>query len=285
MNAAIAICAMLVGGIVLPDVDDTTPALKEDLSQPGTAQQREMRNAGQQSPAAPSLTTESAPPAAQGASQLPMLPEQRQRFNQFGKRLSTMPPSIPGTPTDPMASSALPAEPISAGGMQGQMRGAASLGGRQPTMGGGERVAPTAGGGSYGSGNAGYSSPATQPQAQFAPMTSSPAVTGAKPFTDTQTSSPMSPYLNMYTARTNNGTISPYYSGVLPAMDQGQANQKFSAQIGGLQNSLSRQGMQLNRLYNQDVPMGAGLANPSQFLNYRQYYPNAAQGTAPGMGP
>ena len=305
MYAAVALCVMFAGGIVLPDLDETPPTLLQDLPQPNSVPKPEVRTKGQQSPMAPAMMAEpTAPPAS--TRQLPTSSEQRQTPYGPRARLSTMPPAMPSMPTDPNYSPMLPPEPMATGGIQSQGRPAAMAGPRRwptgsggypPANGsgynGGYNAGPIAGynngvtagpGAAYNAGfSAGYNAGNNTVSPGFAPMASSTPTPPGKPYQNWTPAPAISPYMNMYVTPTNNGTVSPYYAGVVPAMEQAQANQTFSTQIGGLQGSVMRQDSQLNRLNGQEVPMGQGLANPAYFQNYRQYYPNAAQNIPPGM--
>lgn len=154
---------------------------------------------------------------------------------------------------------------------------------QQPVAG---RITPSMGGQlptyDTGTGSSIMPGPATQPVDQGYSSAAVPG--GEKAFTGYKPPPTMSPYLQMYTSRTANGTIDPYNNGVRPMIEQGQANQKFSAQIGGLRSSLNRQGAALNRLNNQEMPVQQGLVNPQYFINYQQFYPGAAQ-TGQTIGP
>jgi len=96
------------------------------------------------------------------------------------------------------------------------------------------------------------------------PVSNIGADTGGKAFSNYQAPSGYSPWNNL-TLPTNNGTTNPYTAYVKPAMDQQMFNSHISEQINGVQTQ--------QRLYQgtpgYEVPIsGAGLANPSQFINY-----------------
>ena len=95
---------------------------------------------------------------------------------------------------------------------------------------------------------------------------------GSKPFSGQgPTPSPgVSPWMLLY-ARTNNGTISPYFAYVLPALQQQQFNQRVREQINTMQSTPNRGSGSATP--GSDVPMGSGMANPQIFNNYHGYYP------------
>jgi hypothetical protein len=95
----------------------------------------------------------------------------------------------------------------------------------------------------------------------------------------------VSPWQNLYRTGTNGGTIDNYNSIVRPQLDQGSTNQHVSAQIGGLQNTQDAMLQQQRAALQgrgQEVPTGTGLVNPSNYINYKNYYPGL---NAPPAGP
>ena len=90
----------------------------------------------------------------------------------------------------------------------------------------------------------------------------------AKPFADYQRPNGYSPWMSLYNTPTSNGTVDPYTSAVLPAMQQQQYNQQIGNQVRGMQ---QMQGM-YGGTPGTEVPVGgAGMANPSAFQNYGNY--------------
>ena len=58
---------------------------------------------------------------------------------------------------------------------------------------------------------------------------------GSKPFNGYQPPSGYSPWQQLYTSQTNNGTVSPYINNVRPQLDQQNFNAHVSEQINGVQ--------------------------------------------------
>ena len=289
MNATIVASVLLLGGWVLPESEDTTPPLKEDLGQPSSVQQHEMRIKAKNMPTAPSLTNGEPTPPTRRAYDRNFQPP----TNRGTGSASMRPMTMPSAPTDAGGSSSagspptIPSMPTSPAnqGSSDDTQGMSPQGGSGSSAFGRSSRTPSYGRGGLG-GQQSFSQPlnnnrfssgaaATPGLDQSYPSASPPPAD--KAFSGYKQAPAMSPYLQMYTSRTANGTIDPYNNGVRPMIEQGQANQKFSAQIGGLQNSLSRQGSTLNRLNHQEMPVQQGLVNPQYFINYQQYYPGAAQ--------
>jgi hypothetical protein len=80
-----------------------------------------------------------------------------------------------------------------------------------------------------------------------------------------------SPYMNLYRGGTG-GVIDNYTSLVRPALQQQQANQAFTSDIHGLQNSSRVQGLSLRRL-GQETNSLRGVNATQYFMNYGDYYP------------
>jgi hypothetical protein len=97
-----------------------------------------------------------------------------------------------------------------------------------------------------------------------------PARGGERPFANYQFQPAISPYQNLYRPTTT-GTDN-YYTLVRPQVQQQATNQLFSGDLGGLFNSVQRQGSAIRQL-NQDTQVMQGLVNPQYFINYQQYYP------------
>jgi hypothetical protein len=87
-------------------------------------------------------------------------------------------------------------------------------------------------------------------------------------------SSGSSPYMNLFRSGSNNGTIDNYTTLVRPELDQQRANQKFGADIHGLENSTHVQGMNIRQL-NRDTQTLQGVNATQYFMNYGDYYQGA----------
>jgi hypothetical protein len=263
MNAMLVFCAMACGGWVWPDLDHAPLAPMEDLDQPSDMQEKQLRSAAHL-PMAPSLYNNPAAMGGGGASRSrPYSPYGPRPYQPPGPQQST---GMPLAPTDPNALPGGPASPTASGqGGAGSQIGAARWGGQ-------------------GSPRSGFQSTNGSPQQlgaqrQYYPNTpiapSAPATYHAPPI--------VSPYQQLYSSQTNNGTIDPYSTYVKPALDQSQANHAFSEQIGGLRSNMQNRGFGPGN--GQEVPVGNGLVNPGYFQNYKQFYPNSSGGVPPGMGP
>ena len=107
---------------------------------------------------------------------------------------------------------------------------------------------------------------AASAQAQIAPK----AFSGAY----NQPSSGSSPYMNLYRTGNNNGTIDNYTTLVKPQLDQTGTNQKFGADIHGLENSTHVQGLNIRQL-NRETQTLQGVNATQYFMNYGDYYQGA----------
>jgi hypothetical protein len=102
----------------------------------------------------------------------------------------------------------------------------------------------------------------------------SPQLT-AKPFSgSTQRSSTTSPYMNLFRSGNSNGTIDNYTTLVRPELDQQRANQKFGADIHGLENSTHVQGLNIQQL-NRDTQSLQGVNATQYYMNYGDFYQGA----------
>jgi hypothetical protein len=102
-----------------------------------------------------------------------------------------------------------------------------------------------------------------------------PAQLTPKPFSGAnQQSSGVSPYMNIFRSGTNNGTVDNYSTLVRPVLDQQRANQKFGADIHGLENSTHVQGINIQQL-NRDTQSLQGVNATQYFMNYGDYYHGA----------
>lgn len=99
-----------------------------------------------------------------------------------------------------------------------------------------------------------------------------PAGGGNKPFSgQTVTSSPgFSPWMLLNT-RTANGTISPYFAFVQPALQQQEFNQRISLQLQSMPPPIQNPGGNSSPGF--ETPGGSGMADPQIFNNYHGYYP------------
>jgi hypothetical protein len=123
----------------------------------------------------------------------------------------------------------------------------------------------------------GVQPPVMRPPAQFSANLQppqNPTMPAEKPFPGYTPPPTTSPYGRQFLP-TGGVTTSNYTTLVQPALNQANANQHFSAQIGGLQI------MQQQRTPpggGQEVPMGQGLANPNNFIYYNNtggYFPTS----------
>ena len=97
----------------------------------------------------------------------------------------------------------------------------------------------------------------------------------AKPYSGyAQSNTTSSPYMNLFRGGTNNGTVDNYSTLVRPDLDQKRANQKFGADIHGLENSTHVQGMSIQQL-NRDTQSLQGVNATQYYMNYGDYYSGA----------
>jgi hypothetical protein len=89
-----------------------------------------------------------------------------------------------------------------------------------------------------------------------------------------QSSSGSSPYMNLFRTGNNNGTIDNYTTLVKPQLDQQGTNQKFGADIHGLENSTHVQGLNIRQL-NRETQTLQGVNATQYFMNYGDYYQGA----------
>jgi hypothetical protein len=87
-------------------------------------------------------------------------------------------------------------------------------------------------------------------------------------------SSGSSPYMNLFRTGNNNGTIDNYTTLVKPQLDQQGTNQKFGADIHGLENSTHVQGLNIRQL-NRETQTLQGVNATQYFMNYGDYYQGA----------
>jgi hypothetical protein len=80
--------------------------------------------------------------------------------------------------------------------------------------------------------------------------------------------------MNIFRGGSNNGTIDNYTTLVRPDLEQQRANQKFGADIHGLENSTHVQGMNIRQL-NRDTQTLQGVNATQYFMNYGDYYQGA----------
>jgi hypothetical protein len=290
MHASIALCVMLCGGITTPEQEITAIPLKEDLSKGSSIQDMERRERGQniRLPQVPTLAdpkqaSSDGRPYGPGNQALP-----RSAYDPASRRPATMPQApteagnagIPNPWQPSQAQGALPRLPGSGG--NGYYPSPASSGGPSsgytPSSYGGFGANPVG----YNN-NGGYAAPRA---AQATPVTtannyvvanngtatnrqygvpSAPGFDPSKPFNNYQAPSGYSPWNNL-TLPTNNGTTNPYTAYVRPAMEQQTFNSHISEQINGVQTQ--QRAYQGTPMYEMPVSSGAGLANPSQYIDY-----------------
>ena len=80
--------------------------------------------------------------------------------------------------------------------------------------------------------------------------------------------------MNLFRTGNNNGTIDNYTTLVRPELDQQHANQKFGADIHGLEDSTHVQGLNIRQL-NRDTQTLQGVNATQYFMNYGDYYQGA----------
>jgi hypothetical protein len=116
----------------------------------------------------------------------------------------------------------------------------------------------------------------TRRQAAARSAATAPPQLAPKPFSGAaQTSaSGISPYMNLFRTGSNNGTIDNYSTLVRPELDQRRANQKFGADIHGLENSTHVQGLNIQQL-NRDTQNLQGVNATQYFMNYGDFYQGA----------
>jgi Tfp pilus assembly protein FimV len=96
-----------------------------------------------------------------------------------------------------------------------------------------------------------------------------------KPFSGAAQPTPgVSPYMNLFRSGNANGTIDNYTTLVRPELDQRRANQRFGADIHGLENSTHVQGLSIQQL-NRETRNLQGVNATQYFMNYGDYYPGA----------
>ena len=290
MNTTLAICIFAMGGWLLPDLDDGTPALHEDWTKPTSAQYDELKAYGREMPpmVSPTLSTlgETGPSSASppsrpsvplGMSGLapikPLGPQESLSTMRGLSRVGTMPvppmmaegaggnrmtrPGIlpPGVSTAPAPVSG-PAERDKPFGSMAQFQPALDAGTPGPNY-----------------NTQRYRSPYNSP---LGPISS------GKPFAGYQAPSPISPYQAMYN-NPGNGTIAPYNAVVRPVLDQQRADQMRLDQERQFP-STNRGGPMGGGM--QSVPGSPGLFSPQNILYYRQFAPSQGpQNMQPGMGP
>jgi hypothetical protein len=86
----------------------------------------------------------------------------------------------------------------------------------------------------------------------------------------------VSPYMNLYRTGNNNGTIDNYTTLVRPEIDQRRTNQRFGAELSGLEANSRVQGFHLNQL-NRDTQNLQGVKYQQFFMNYGDSYPSFYQ--------
>ena len=98
---------------------------------------------------------------------------------------------------------------------------------------------------------------------------------GSKPFAGYRPTSGVSPYMNLF-RQDSMGTVDNYTSLVQPQLEQRFLNQRFDRDIGGLERNARTQGINLQRL-NQEERTLQGVATPQFFMNSRGRFPGYGQ--------
>ena len=302
MHASIAVYVMMVGGWVGPESDITIVPLKDDVFSQNSIQDAEWRERVKIVPLPRVPTIDDRPQAGQdNRVRDPYQPYPRTPTRQVGTSVVPSPPTPtgpdqPGTGygqtgtgygqggsgygqtgpgygqtgtgygpsgrTDPYANTSVPGRnPVNPGYTGGY--------GNAPVVPPTANVTPTA---NNFIGNNSVSN-ITNPYGlnNSNPMLNPSASGVSKPFNQYQPPSGYSPWQQLYTSPTNNGTVSPYINNVRPSLDQQNFNAHVSEQINGVQTLQRGYGAGAPGM---EVPMGGnGLVNPNTFQNYGGYYP------------
>jgi hypothetical protein len=293
MHASIALCLMMVGGPVAPEPDIIDVPLRVDS--PTSMDEIEWKESSKRMklPRVPTLGEESSAPGDYRGNRGRYTPPTDP--NALQRRQSAMPMS----PTDPGN--------LGGGSPMGQAPGVPGSGivqGYQGQGSQGQGYAPNRSN-TFNPGANNFSKPVNGNYGGVTAQTSAPSATripsasdtmggimnianqtggasanpmlnqsagGQKPFNDYQRPSGYSPWMNLYTTPTNNGTMSTYTTSIQPTMQQQQYNRQIAEQIQGVRNALvAPPSHALDEERN--IGAGNGLVNPNSFLNYGPYYP------------
>jgi len=93
-----------------------------------------------------------------------------------------------------------------------------------------------------------------------------------KPFSDYRQPSGTSPYMNLFRSDDSFGAIDQYNQWVKPRVQQGQFNQQVGGQVSGLQGAGRLQGMDIRTLGRATQNLQRSGTRP-RFMNYGGYYP------------
>jgi hypothetical protein len=281
MNAAIGICVLVLGGVLIPGVDSSvdqqgSPARQEAIVEfevpgpgpsypaPGPSYPgRRAISPGSGQAAGPSLTPSF--PAAPYAES-----PQVNRQSPFQDAL------VPFAPTDPSAASgAYPWGPPTAGSLAEDQAsaGGSSTGYSGPGLSGSSPyVRPRATRPTYRAPR--YESYASQqarmPRADLASSAVYPSVGNlSKPYAGYRRPSAVSPYMDLGRLSSTYGDIDNYNQYVRPRLEQLEANRQLGSEIIGLQNSVRNLGRQTRSV--------RGVVIPQYYMNYGAYYPGFGQ--------
>jgi hypothetical protein len=247
MNVALATCALMLGGWSMPASDDWSPPSEGDVKiqvdQP--------------------LSLDDAPAAPQAEQPRARSPvdarlSRRALANQSNARRALRPQVMPLSPKDPMV-----------GMSQDDAMPQAPTFPTSPTAGGGASHGYVPFSGQHGARPYGAAGFGTRTSAYPSTVTS-----GERPFANYRLPQPVSPYMNMYRAGTDNGTIDNYTTLVRPQLEQNSYNATNTTEVNSVQNNVQQ--------LNQQMPAQQGAVAPQYFINYRDYYPNGGAGGSSG---
>ena len=285
MHISIAVGTLLLGGWVLnTPVDEDTTAV---LSQPSAAAAA-TRSSQSSLPVTPygsqmrrttgttgttDRTRERSMPQRDGGRARPGSTSGSQREGAAGQTTMAMPFAPTEGPTsDTGGMLGQPMAPTESGPSTGASAAGAGAGGAAypmaPTM--GRRSAPRSGQTSRMPAGQGRQ---TQRFGGGSGMMGAPV--DSKPFTGYRPTSGVSPYMNLF-RRDSMGTVDNYTSLVQPQVEQRFLNQRFGRDIGGLERNARTQGINLQRL-NQEERTLQGVATPQFFMNSRGRFPGYGQ--------
>lgn len=261
MHIAIAVGAMLLGGVVLnssPGEDEEAGVQQQQESQQ-TAPSTQQRRPAMGSPEGGAMG------GRQGSG------GQQSRMQRQNNIMPTSPTESGGMGGE--GGYGQPMAPTSGSPMMERSRSASSRSGGL--------MAPTSRRSSSASMGAGYQPTSSGAVDQTRRMTlqGNPAVTppplSEKAFSGYRVTSGVSPYMNLF-RRDSLGTIDNYTSLVRPELDQRRVNQQYGRDIRGLEQSTRAQGSSLQQL-NRDTRSLQGVGTPQFYQNYGNYYQGYGQ--------
>jgi hypothetical protein len=263
MNVTLVVCALAMGGWVMPDPVDTTPPLFEDMSQPPKYMPRyNLEIAPPDIPPKvqppPGIIVEPPPRIIGREFPPPVLDRGSPDGSTPGKK-----PVMPIAPTDPSAATSdlFPVMPTTP----------------NPVARPGLLSTPTNPSRPPGSHGGGVQPSVTRPPAVFGPLPQNAQNTllGQKAFQNVRPAAlpAPSPWGGLF-LRTGGVTTDNYDAYVVPALDQASINQRQSVEIGGLQNTVQQQ--RTAPPSGQVVPTGEGFVIPNSFNNLGSYFSTPA---------